>query len=680
MTPDRPLLPLSEKQRTYWEQEVKKSRQKRKEIAEKHGWEANLKRYEPSTKQSGEINLGVDFADVESKKAALLFTTPTVALTDVADGLEQAVSIHAELLNTILGPEHANVLPTAQRAIFNCLCPSGIGPVLVGYHCTKQEIEQPVVDPMTGMAAVDPMGAPVVQSVPVPIHERFFVTDLSPLSLLLPAGLRTTDYQGRAGWIGYEWKKPLSQVRREFRLPKEFAYSGSEADKPYFEHTTEQQDETPGDPEVSGWTLWYRAHLMPEPGKDESDLAKHPELLRTLTMIEGHPTPLEHHDSADQTLDEMGRLTPDSLVGFNVRPLVLRDLSDAAWIPSDCAVTANLTREQQKYREIALRKRDTNVDVIGYDSQQVPVEAINKARKEAGTGGTVFIPLPSGALSNGINGVIAQVAKTSTGRETYLDQDLIRQDRDRVLATGNNQVGLKDKGSKTATETSIVQRNTDARFEQERQRVERWFLYDIVKSVDALVLRYCDERLAASILGPQKAMIWAQFKPALAGGYRYTLQMDSGKYLDVEDDRRQILQIVNFAAKSPFVNQEFLWGQVAEKFGWDPTKALVKPQPDKPEPPKIAFSLKGEDVVGPQAPIVLEILNALGVPISPQAIQTSQALLQAQAELALQQAPQDAGPGQTPKNPNTPGPAEKAPRLDQHQLNETGRMSGPGPM
>jgi hypothetical protein len=672
-------LPLSDKQLAYWKTQIQKSRDKRKQIAEKHGWQENLERYEPQAKKgrkrNADINTGVDFADVESKKAALLFTTPSVALTDVADGLEQAVAIHQELLNTILGPEHANVLPVAQRAIFNCLCPSGIGPVMIGYSCVKQEIEQDVIQSgPDGLPMVDPMTQqPVVQrvKVPVPIAEKIFVSDLSPKSLLLPAELRTTDYQGKAAWIGYEWEKPTSQVRREHGLGPDWSPSGESQDKPYFEHG-EEHDDT-GDPMVQGWTIWYRAQIMPEPGADDSLQVKHPDQVRRLTMIEGLEKPVEHLDSPDQMLLPDGRLSPDSLQGFNVRPLVLRDLSDSAWIPSDCAVTAGLTKEQQRYREIALRKRDTTVSVIAYEPSKLPADSIAKAKREAGNGGVVWVPVPEGALAQGGATAAAELVRPQQGRETYLDQDLIRQDRDRVLATGNNQVGVRDSSSKTATETSIVQRNTDARFEQERQRVERWYLYDIVKSVDALVLRYCDQRLAEQILGPQKAAVWAAAKPALAGGYRYSLQMDSGKYLDVEEKRRQTLQLVNLAAQSPFVNQEFLWKLVAEDFGFDPTQFLVKPEPKRPEPPKMNLSASAADFILPQGAILLDLLASMGFPINPAAVRNALAMAQAMPEMSSN----EAGPDGQPKNPQTPGPADKAPRIDQHQLEETGQLSGP---
>ena len=83
--PQMAPLPLTKKQREYWLTEIKKARRKRQDIAEKHGWQDNLERYEPKAtkgrKRNADINIGVDFADVESKKAALLFTTPSVALT-----------------------------------------------------------------------------------------------------------------------------------------------------------------------------------------------------------------------------------------------------------------------------------------------------------------------------------------------------------------------------------------------------------------------------------------------------------------------------------------------------------------------------------------------------------------------------------------------------------------------
>ena len=55
-----------------------------------------------------------------------------------------------------------------------------------------------------------------------------------------------------------------------------------------------------------------------------------------------------------------------------------------------------------------------------------------------------------------------------------------------------------------------MQRNADARFEQERQRVLEWWLCGVQK-VASLVLRYGD-RIAVEVLGPQRGQQWVQAK------------------------------------------------------------------------------------------------------------------------------------------------------------------------
>lgn len=672
MTPDTKPIPLSEERRTFWQRAVKKAREERKKIADKHDWDGNLERYEPGDKRSKDINIGVDFSDVERKKAALLFDTPSVSLTDGPPELAAAIAVHAELLNTLLGPEHADAQPTALKAIFNCLCPSGVGPVIVGYHCTKQPIKAqvPMMDPLTQQPVMDPLTMQPQteeQEIEIPIHEKWFVTELSPKSLLLPTERKSTDFQ-RGPWIGHDWQKPTSQVRREYGLPKDWTGHGKAEDPPLFERDQDRSDDDVGDPLVSGFTIWYRAELEAEDGQ-----AVHPELVRILSMAEGVEEPLEHRDSPDQTLltegPEVGRLSPDSLIGFNVRPLVLRDLTDSAWVSSDCAQTAALTKEQNKYRTMALQKRDTNVSVIAYDSSLA--DLIEDAKKKAGTGATIWIPAPEGSIQGGQLKAV-QLAQAVQQRDTYTDQELIRQDRAQILGIDRNQAGVSSGPKKTATESSITQRNTDARFEQERQRVLKWYLYDIVRPFDALVLRYCDQRMATQILGPQKGPFWFQNKQALAGGYRYSIQMDSGKYLDVEQSRQQMLSVINFAAKSPFVNQSFLWQKMAEVFGYDPTQFLTQPEPPKPEPPRVNLAFSGQDLAAPQGPVVLAILEQLGVQIPPQAVQMMQSAQAMQQELAQQEALL----GASAKQDTHGGPADKAERIDQHTASLTGKLPG----
>jgi hypothetical protein len=258
MTPDETdALPWTDKDLRYWRSEITQSRQKRDDTSSRYGWDDNLERYTPKRakdahgRANGDVNTGVDFADVEVKKAALFYDTPAVSLNvpqdrEIAPAGEQTPALQLstlvlwqqELLNTLLGPQHANIKPTVLKAIFDCLCPAGVGPVTVGYQVTMQTIDQtvPVTDefgqPMmkpvpaitSALAAMGlaqaPMPEPLMQVVPVevPIYEKWFISRFSPKALLIPSSFRDTDFQ-RAPWLGKDFRKPTSQLRREFNLP-----------------------------------------------------------------------------------------------------------------------------------------------------------------------------------------------------------------------------------------------------------------------------------------------------------------------------------------------------------------------------------------------------------------------------------------------------------------------------
>lgn len=699
-------LPFDEKDLAFWRTEIKQARQKREEVAETYGWEENLKRYVPRPAKSdnridSDVNMGADFRDVERKKAALFYDRPDVSLEvpqdypvappgpEMPQGLQLSTltAWHQELLNELLGPQHANVKPTILKAIFNCLCPSGVGPVSVGYHVTMKTVETlaPVMDPVTGQPVMQPptlqetlgaalgmappMPQPLMQpvSVEVPIEERWFVAEGSPKALLIPASYRSTDFQ-RAPWLGKDWRKPLSQVRREFGLPKDWKASATDdAQTPYFDQQTPQVgDEDAGDPFVSGVEITYRTQIR-------SDDEVHPDAMRRLVLVDGHDTPLEHRDSPWQDFTETGEMTPDSLRGFPERPLVLRDLSDSAWIPSDCAVTRQLTREGEKYRKQIIEQRDGNKMVIAFDSGKLDPTAADKVKH---ANGVIWVPLQEGALAQGKDAIMVQVAQPSLGRESYMGMDVIDRDRAGVLGIDANQTGIQARGRKTATEQSIVQRNSEARFEQERQRVLEWYL-DVVAAFDTLVLRYADERIAVKILGENRGRLWAQFKPALAGGYGYNLRVDSGKYLDIEADRRQMLQFYNQVRQDPFVNPRLILKDLAEKFGYDPSEFIVEPQKPGKEL-KASVSFKGEDLnpSNPAFAINVAILRQGGWQIDEASIVEAQK----QASGVTQGMVPVSGVGPDPNAPPPPphpGAAAMAPTINQHQADLSGDRPGP---
>lgn len=699
-------LPFDAKDLAFWRTEIKQARQMREDVAEKYGWEENLKRYVPRPakfdgKIDSDVNMGADFRDVERKKAALFYDTPAVSLETTQDRevapaspqqprpvmLSTLVSWQQEILNELLGPQHANVKPTVLKAIFNCLCPSGVGPVSVGYQVTMKTVKTmaPVMDPVTGQPVMQPptamemvgsalgmappMPQPMMQEVEVevPIDERWFVSESSPKALLVPASYRSTDFQ-RAPWLGKDWRKPLSQVRREYGLPKDWKASANDDDtKPYFDNQTPNvNEEDAGDPYVSGVDITYRTQLR-------SEEEVHPDAMRRLVLVDGHDTPLEHRDSPWQDFLPSGELTPDSLRGFPERPLVLRDLSDSAWIPSDCAVTRQLTREGEKYRRQVLEQRDGNKMVIAFDSGKISPTDINKITQ---SNGVTWVPLQEGALAQGKDAIMVQVAQPTTGRETYMGMDVVDHDRAGVLGIDANQTGSQAKGRKTATEQSIVQRNSEARFEQERQRVLAWFL-DVVAAFDTLVLRYADERIAVKILGEVRGKLWAEHKGALAGGYGYNLRVDSGKYLDIEADRRQWLQFYGQLRQDPMINPRPLLEKVSETLGLDPAEFIVEPQ--KPQKDlKASVSIKAEDLdpAKPQFALMVSLLRQGGWKIDPADVQMAQQQASALTQGMLPVSGVGADPN-APAQPEHPGMMPMAPNINQHIQDESGQRSGP---
>jgi len=222
----------------------------------------------------------------------------------------------------------------------------------------------------------------------------------------------------------------------------------------------------------------------------------------------------------------------------------------------------------------------------------------------------------------------------------------------------------------------------------------------LVQLFDTLVLRYCDERNAALILGPQKGKIWAQFKSALLGGYHYELQIDSAKYLDVEANRRQWLQLYSQVRPDPNVNAVPVLEKLFASFGLDPAQTVVKQLPDKkPDPPKVSVAISADQLnpALPQFSILINLLRQGGFEISDGDVQAAQ---RQAGTLALMgrspttaESPNDpieaatagglmpvanvAPKGGSPNPQQHPGAMSQAPSLSKHLMDESGQMSGP---
>lgn len=642
-------LPWTPEDTTFWTQEITRARDKRTKLLEKWDAKGNLESYAKSNvKDDRDINTNKDFSDVERKKAALFYDLPEVALIpDVEETPSEALLLHQEFLNSVLGPRYMNakatVLQTEQDALVV------IQPALseIGYLSVTETVQPPAMP-----GSVLGLRTPVT----VPVYERFFWAHLSPRATLLPSDFRSTDYDD-APWIGYDWRKPLSQVRRWLQMPPDWTPASSDAlgrdDKPYFDHGVD--DEARTEPMVTGSCIFFRAYL-----RDAT--VSHPLVCRQFVWIDGEDEPFEYKTCPYTTIGPDGRLTPDSMPGFQVHPLALRDLTDSAYVQADLTVVSPLTRELNKFRTQMLQRRDGSRNHVLYDTGIVDEDMRAKIERNQAP---MMIGVEAGKLAQGKDSIMAQVPTLNLGRESYIGQDIIERDRMGVFGIRPNGVGVEDGKDQTATEASLAQRNMDARFEQEHQRVLAWFLLGCQK-VSALLLKYGD-RMALEVLGPKKGPMWIQAKQAgMFTRFRFALVMNSGAYIDTNERMRQVVQIYNMTAKDPQTNRSEVLREMATLAGLNPAKWIVTQPPEKqPDPAAISFSCKPEDLNPflPSYAATYQILTAAGV-----------------KNLPPPQVDPNTMPPITPELAGVDGLAEKAPRLNQEQMDLTGAMSGPGPM
>src|SRR3990167_1031363 len=646
----RPLPAVGEKERR---SRVDRSDARRKHFEELHGWDRAIERYAKTKQDRYDVNALLDFRHVEGKKAHLFYQTPEIQLLPIdpmIEGIpaEQIMPARQKVLNFKLGPDGENVKAEIHEALFDALAPSG-------FLCTKIGYENVMVatpkDPATGL---HPMlnGTEVKE---IPIWERCFWTRFSPKKLLIPDDFTSTKFD-RAPWLGMKGAMPLSKAKIEFRLPDDFTATTNKDDS-VFTHGDSLGDS--GDPLVEYTEVFYRAaHFDPS--------VKHPELFRRLVLVKGMDTPAVHVDSPYQTIDpQTGRLTDDSMVGNPIHVGTLRDLSDSAYVPSDLSVGEQLSNELNKFRTSAVRGRRKRSPIV------VVAETLGKDYIDKLTANEGPVPVPDQYIQPGGQTAVAVVSTGSEPRDNFTTQDYIERDHERALGSSANQQGQFTKGKRTATEARIVQGNSDARSEAERDRLREYFVAG-VRKYDCVLQRFMTPQEIQKILGHAGAQVWEQWK-ALPGRYLYKIQPDSGVHVDAAQYRAQTLDEYNLLRKDDRVNTEELLKKVARALAYDTGNFIAPPQDKTTEPPSASVAFKGEDTTNAaMGNLLLDFCANAGIKLRPETI----------AAFALQHATGATPPGApigAEADPNTHGgSATVTEPVNQHQTERTGGVQGVG--
>jgi hypothetical protein len=302
----------------------------------------------------------------------------------------------------------------------------------------------------------------------------------------------------------------------------------------------------------------------------------------------------------------------------------------------------------------------------------MPADALQKIVRSP-IGG--MIGVPSDAFNG--EGAIKELPQGSMPRESFTIADYIDQDISRSWALDASQQGAQSGQSQTATAEQIQQANANARLDFERGIVLQWYCKGVTK-FSTLVQRYLPVEKAAQIVGPIRAQIWDLWRKSVPSSLAFTAMPDSALRVDQAVDRKQALDFYSFVAQDPYIQKgrQKLLEKLFRKHHIDPEGIVAAPDPSKPEPPKLSFSFKGEDLVAPQAPIVLGIAEQLGLKIDPSWVTISQAMLQQSLALAAQ-ADANKANGADPDTKH-PGKTAQTESLSKHQADQSGGMQGGG--
>ena len=619
-----------------------------------------------------------DFSKVERKRAALVFHLPEVTLKALQPDLQSAVAIFQARVNEQLGIDGIDALTMLNEVVFDILCPSGFGVSKIGYEAfvdgtvpiqVGTEPGPPAPLPpgsVLGLSAPPAAAVPIMRQVPRIIHERYYWERVSPAKLLKPATFRGSDYD-KAPWLGVE-----------FVIPKHEAIAKGWATE---DTKTIAQDERllildldldgQAVELVRGAELWYRAYAV-------DPAVKHPEKFRQLVIMDGDDAPVVHRDSPYQRWDPATGKFTAGMIGNPIHVCLTRTLGDSSTPKSDVAMSREQVLELSKGRTQMIQQRDRSIplrlaDIVRLGGPE-KFQAILNGDWQALIGVENLEPN---------NPPIQEVARSAYPREDFTFDQVINRDIDEAWGMGANQVGLETEQGKTATEQAMVQRNSDARLDKERQEVLRFFAKGTVKFA-ALLQLFDDRQDLVAVLGANAERVLEQWdRTKVQGRWAFEVRPDAGARIDGEQYMKSLLDAFNFLAKDPHINRMELLRPIVSGLKLDPTRAIVEQLPAKPpDAANVSFRFQGDDldVTSPKWPIIEALLKQSGYQIPDDAIAAAREHAALQASIMAHAGVPMAGPP-GPVAPITPVPdgahpglTPPAEKLNQHALDETGAL------
>lgn len=585
-------------------------------------WIENIdrRRGKPFASQSDtdRVSVNLDWSLTKAKQAALFSQVPKVRVDHHPDTVQAGpwVQAYERKLNDTL--VQAGIETTMEECVPDCINAAGFGAAIVAHEAITEPVDINAQDPTFSS---DQSG---LESMPRTTDHRYVVQRISPSDLLWDLDFTGADFDN-APLIGRSGRINWAEAVHLFKLEEKDKDKVIGEDRTTLDFLTDDVDKEMSKEEKVGFDeIFYREYQYDPTAKSFST-------IHHLVFVNGKKEPV-----IDRPWDGQRPSGPNQpeLVGvtrFPIQVLTLTYITDETIPPSDSAIGRPQVEEINKSRTQMILQRDRSLPVRWFD-----VNRVDPALQQALMRGTWQNMIP--VQGNGQN-IIGEIARATMPQEDFTFDQIAKSDLTEAWSIGPNQLG-SGKGIETAAESDKVESNFQTRIGRERAKVAS-FVTRIAEILGGLICLY-----------EEPTAFGEGFNPAISRALKYSILVDSTVLLDVNQRLNRLMQFINFAAKSGFVNVEPVLREVATLSGLDPNLVIKKPEPKPPVEPTISLRLTGaEDLMNP---LILAMIMKSGQAPEPQLIEEAKKTIQ-MALLPPQTPDPTQGGGQPPNGPPMPG-------------------------
>jgi hypothetical protein len=663
---------------------IARSRNYKRQLIE--GWRENIDRRRgkvyDSDSDDDRVAITYDWSATKDKHAQLFSQVPQVRLKAKKKAFKAAMPTLARKVNDALA---TGGLGTAMNEVMpDVINAAGFGMVKVAYE-SRQEMRDlpekettapaapaemapldadamqepgepgaPVENQEPGEGPQAPPAPPKVTPTPYTTAKRIIMSRVSPSDGLWDLTFSGSNFN-RCPWVGETGRMHWSRASKEFKLkPSEKSTVCGTGVKSSYDRLTndEERDRYVETEMVEYDEIFYWRYLFHD---DETSF----EAIQRMVFVRGKQEPAINEPwNGQKRLDEVtGKEKEDGtvIVGaclFPIQFLTLTYLSDEAIPPSDTAMGRPQVEELMQGRTDMMLQRRHSRPMRWFNNILVSPEIATALMRGTWQGA---IPLNGSG-----DRAVGEIARASYPQEN----DMF----DRIAKTELQQTwGLSSQGNgggsntqiRTAAEANNAQANMTTRVSFERAQVAQ-LVANVGQIVAGLLCLYGDwDEEETAALGDMSLL-------HLPGYYTYNIRTDATVLLDSNQRYQRLEQWWNMTAKSGMVDQEGPLQEMASLIDVD-EESVKNPPPKPPEPPKVTYSFKGEDL---DNPVAVAIMIASGTLPNAQAIEAAKQAILSSKQLPAPPPPPGmppggpggpAGPGGPGAPPPPPGPGAPPP-------------------